>query len=56
MDHKKIDTAYLDSPRRELSVRGLKFVIAFWFVGELTLCVCVLEVQSVIQLYPTPVH
>ena len=28
MDHTKIGTAYLNFPRRELSVRGLGFVVA----------------------------
>ena len=28
MEHTKIDTADLDVPRRELSIRGLEFVVA----------------------------
>ena len=36
MDHRKIDTADLDSPRREFFVRSLGFVVAFTvFFGNL---------------------
>ena len=42
MDHIKICTADLDSPRQELFVHGLGFVVlsVFVFGGEL-ICVCV---------------
>ena len=30
MDHTKIDTTDLDSPRQELSKNGLEIVVALW--------------------------
>ena len=33
MDHTKIETVYLDSPCRELSMRGLGFIVARFFSG-----------------------
>ena len=41
----KIVTADLDSPRQELSVHGLRFVVTFWFVGKLIVSVRLLGVQ-----------
>ena len=38
MDHIKIDTAYLDSPCQELSVRGLGFVVALMVCWEIDSC------------------
>ena len=47
MDHTKIDTAYLDSPCRGLSVRGLGFVAALSvFFRGLIFRICALGVQS----------
>ena len=46
MDHTKIVPADLDSPRLELSVRGLVFVVAFAIFLAIDLCVCVLAEQS----------
>ena len=41
MDHTKLDQAHLDSPCRELSVRGLGFVVAlsFFFWDQFFVCV-----------------
>ena len=41
-----MDPADLDSPRRELFICGLGFIVAFWFVGKLILPRLVLDVQS----------
>ena len=38
MDHTKTVTADLDSPRRELSVRGLGFVVAFLVCWQIIVC------------------
>ena len=49
MNHTKICTADLDSPRRELSVRSLGFVVCspyVFFFGNWFVCVCVLGKQS----------
>ena len=40
MDHTKIDPAGLDSPHRDLSVGGLRFVVALSVFLELIFRVC----------------
>ena len=46
MDQTKLNKADLDSPRRELSLRGLGFVVAFSVFGEINFRVRLLGVQS----------
>ena len=46
MDHTKINTAYLDFPRRELSNGGLGFVVALLVRQGVIFCVRLLGVQS----------
>ena len=46
MDHTKLDQADLDFPCRELSVRGLGFIVGLLFFLKLIFCVRLLGVQS----------
>ena len=46
MDKTKIDKAKLDLPRQELSVRGLRFVVALLVCSGFDFSVCLLGGQS----------
>ena len=52
MNNTKIDTEDLDSPRQELSVRGLGFVVTLLF-RESIFCVRILEEQCNCRLKVT---
>ena len=46
MDDTKMNCRDLDSPRRELAVRGLGFVVALLVHWQIDFFVCILEEQS----------
>ena len=51
MDHTKIDPADLDSPHQDLSVRGLRFVVALSVFSGIDLSCVSAYSRVLIQLY-----